>query len=278
MTKWRLLLVAGAVPFVLAGCASRGGVRAGNGALAYAVPAVNPAVYTYSDTTRMEMDVASVDLAARGTVELAFESAAGRLRATARWTDFEGVFVSPNGRVAADESGIEGPLVVGVDGRGRVEVVEAPQLSASMREVLGGPSSMARALFVRLPGRVVQPGATWVDTVRVAEESEGLSSLFEAVVTSTWAGDTAVAGRTLRVIRTRSNVTLDVHGVTQGIEIRQRLTGESNGTVLWDPERRLLVAREEDGVLSGTMELPAMDFHGIAVRSRSRTWLALREE
>src|SRR5690606_4943953 len=151
-------------------------------------------------------------------------------------------------------------------------------LSASMREVLGGPSSMARALFVRLPGRVVQPGATWVDTARVAEESEGLSSMFEAVVTSTWAGDTAVAGRTLRVIRTRSAVRLDVQGVTQGVEIRQRLTGESSGAVLWDAERRLLVAREEDAVLNGTMELPAMGMQGIAVRSRSRTRLALREE
>jgi len=277
MKHWRLLL-ASAVLFVVAGCASRGGVRPADGALAYAVPALNPAVYTYADTTRMDMDLASVDLAARATVELVFEPAPRGLRATARWTDFDGVFVSPNGRVAADESGIEGPLVLGVDGRGRVEVVEAPRLSPAMREVMGGPSAMAQALVVRLPGRVVEPGATWVDTVRVAEESEGLSSMFEAVVTSTWAGDTAVAGRTLRLIRTRSAVTLDVYGVTQGIEIRQRLAGESHGTVLWDPERRLLVAREEDGVLNGTMELPAMDMRGIAVRSRSRTRLALREE
>jgi hypothetical protein len=278
MKHLRLLLLASAVPLVLAGCASRGGVRKDSGALAYAVPAVNPAVYAYSDTTRMDMDFAAVDLAARGTVELAFEPAAEGLRAMARWTEFDGVFASPNGRVRADASGIEGALVLGVDGRGRVEVVEAPRLSASMREVVGGPASMARVLFIRLPGRMVEPGATWIDTVRVAEESEGLSSMFEAVVTSTWAGDTAVAGRTLRVIRTRGVVTLDVQGVTQGIEVRQRLTGESNGTALWDAERRLLVAREEDGVLNGTMELPAMGMRGIAVRSRSRTRLALQEE
>ena len=278
MKRWCLLLLAGAVVLALAGCASRGGVRAGDGALAYAVPAVNPAVYTYSDTTRMDMDIAVVDLAARGTVELAFEPAAEGLRATARWTDLDGVFVSPNGRVGADESGIAGPFVLGVDGRGRVEVVQAPRLSESIREVMGGPATMAYALFVRLPGRAVEPGAVWVDTVRVAEESEGLSSMLEAVVTSTWAGDTAVAGRTLRVIRTRSAVRLDVQGVTQGVEIRQRLTGESSGAVLWDAERRLLVAREEDAVLNGTMELPAMGMQGIAVRSRSRTRLALREE
>lgn len=278
MKRWRLLLLASAVPFALASCASRGGVRAVDGALAYAVPAVNPAVYTYSDTTRMDMDLAAVDLAARATVELAFEPAAGGLRATARWTEFDGVFVSPNGRVGADASGIAGPFVLGVDGRGRVEVVQAPRLSQPMREVMGGPATMAQALFIRLPGRVVEPGATWVDTVRVAEESEGLSSMLEAVVTSTWAGDTAVAGRTLRVIRTRSAVEVDVQGVTQGIEIRQRLTGESNGTVLWDAERRLLVAREEDGALDGAMELPAMGVREIAVRARSRTRLALREE
>ena len=70
MKRWRLLLLASAVPFALASCASRGGVRAVDGALAYAVPAVNPAVYTYSDTTRMDMDLAAVDLAARATVEL----------------------------------------------------------------------------------------------------------------------------------------------------------------------------------------------------------------
>lgn len=278
MKHWRLLLLASAVPLALAGCASRGGVRAGDGALAYAVPAMNPAVYTYSDTTRMDMDIAAVDLAARGTVELSFEPAAEGLRATARWTEFDGVFVSPNGRVGADESGISGPFVLGVDGRGRVKVVEAPRLSAAMREVMGGPATMAQALFIRLPGRVVEPGATWVDTVRVAEESEGLSSMLEAVFTSTWAGDTAVAGRTLRVIRTRGAVKIDVQGVAQGIEIRQRLSGESNGTALWDAQRRLLVAREEEGVLNGTMELPAMDMRGIAVRSRTRTRLALREE
>jgi hypothetical protein len=267
-----------AVSFGLAaaGCASLRGARGGDAALAYGLPPVPAAVYAYADTTVMDVQMAAVEVRSRGTVELAFEPADGGLRATARWVDFEGRLASPQGAVDADESGIEGPFVLSVDERGRVELVDAPRLTDAFRQVAGGPGIMAQALFIRLPGRAVEPGAAWVDTVRVTEEGEGLTSTFEAVVTSTWAGDTIVDGRTLRVIRRAGALSLGVHGVSQGIEIRQSLTGESAGVALWDPERRLLVTREESAELSGTMELPAMGAQGVPVQARTRTRLALQ--
>jgi hypothetical protein len=271
------LAAAASVGLLAAACVSLRGGRAGNDALAYGLPSVPAAVYAYGDTTLMNTQVGAVEVRSRGTVELAFEPAESGFRATARWVDFEGRLASPQGAVDADESGIEGPLVLNVDERGRVELADVPQLTDAFRQVAGAPGIMGQALFIRLPGRVVEPGAEWVDTVRVTEESEGLTSTFQAVVTSTWAGDTIVEERTLRVIRRAGTLSLGVHGVTQGVEIRQSLTGESVGVALWDPERRLLVSREESAELRGTMELPAMGVQGVPVRARTRTRLALQD-
>jgi hypothetical protein len=271
------LAVAASVGLLAAACASLRGGRGEDGALAYGPPAVPAAIYAYGDTTELNTQMGVVEVRSRGTLELAFEPAATGLRATARWVDFEGRLASPQGTVDADESGVEGAFVLNVDERGRVELVDVPRLTEAFRQVAGAPAMMAQGLFIRLPGRPVEPGAMWVDTVRVTEESEGLTSTFQAVVTSTWAGDTVVAERTLRVIRRAGVLSLGVQGVTQGVEIQQSLTGESVGVALWDPERRLLVAREENGELRGTMELPALGAQGVPVRARTRTRLALQD-
>lgn len=68
---------------------------------------------------------------------------------------------------------------------------------------------------------------------------------------------------------------MEVGGASGGVEILQRTSGTLRGTVLWDGERSLLVARWEDGALRGTLELPGMGLAGLPVEGtvRRAVWL-----
>jgi hypothetical protein len=131
-------------------------------------------------------------------------------------------------------------------------------------------------MFVRLPGRAVPSGTSWTDTVSINEETAGMSTAVRSIVISTLRGDTTVAGARLLVIDSNIDATQQVSGNNQGVEVRQNIAGTSNAVTLWDPARGVLVERREEGVLTGTMELPAMGMSGLPVNVRQSQVIRLR--
>ncbi|HUE77430.1 MAG TPA: hypothetical protein VMM83_05765 [Longimicrobiales bacterium] len=248
--------------------------------LQYQLPYPPGAAYTFSDTTEFSIDAGPIGpmvvrSALSGAADVAFHSEAGVLQATVRVPSFSGRFENPNqGVTSADESDIRGVWTVRLEPRGLREVVDSPSLTAAGRAVAAG-ASLIRPLFASLPGRPAGPGAEWVDTVMVTEEAGGVVSRVWSVVTSTLAGDTAVAGTSLLLIRTSTLTQVEVEGSSGGVEILQRMSGTLRGSVLWDGVRSMLVGRWETGALDGTIQLPGMGVSGLPVQGtvRRSVWL-----
>lgn len=252
-------------------CGGGAGAPAPERSLAYGVPGVAP-TYTTNDSMRFRIQAGgmgtmeiAVDYAA--TAQLAFEAAAGDYDVTVTLVAFDGRFSNPMaGSVTADASGVEGPIVVNVSPRGETEMVDVPTTSTAFEQIAGA-ENLVRDFFVRLPDRPVEAGDTWTDTIRTRTDNGQTLTISQSILTATVAGDTAVAGRTLLLIRTSYDNTMNLSGTSGGTEISQRLSGTTTGFFLWDPERGFLVERHEVGSLAGTLDLPGMGIGGMPVEA-----------
>ena len=258
-----------------------GGVRTPTPAgLSYDRPDPDPATYTITDTAVFTIESGlgpmQVTTARAGTAELDFHRWPDDARVVVRFPELRGSFEnSTQGASRVDESDIGGTFVVRLDHDGRVAVTDTPSLSEALLDITG-PEGLVRPLFVHLPGRSVELGDQWVDTVTIVEESGGTRSEVHSVVTSTLAGDTVVAGRRLLRIRTESDGRIEATGVSGGVEIEQRLEGTTVGTVLWDDAAHQLVERVETGELTGTLVLPDVPTDPMAVQAEIRRRVSLR--
>lgn len=263
---------------LFAAACARSGTTAGASpapALAYGVPAAGVLTYVIADTGGFVMEIpgmgpAPVDIQSRVTADLAFAPAGDSLRVTATVTTFDGRFASPAGPpVSAGDAQKPGPAVLHVAPDGDVRLVDVPPFEGALAQITS-PAALYNAFFVRLPGRVAAVGATWTDTLRIDEELSGMRSVMTQVIRSTWARDTVVAGATLALITSDIRTELSIEGVSQGVEIRQSLSGTSSAWALWDPAGRFLVERSEQGETSGTADLPGLGMVDIPVTARSR--------
>lgn len=277
----QILLAVALIAGACGGTAAPGTPDAGAApALAYAAPPV-PLTYEAADSMNLSMDAGpggtvTVSVSAATTAELHYATEGADLLVTVQLTSLDGRTTSsmgPSMTVGNDQ--LPGPGVVRVTPQGEVTVVEEPEMSEVMRQVVGS-QGLFRRYFVPLPGRAVARGASWTDTVRISEDNDGLITNMTSVVRSTWARDTVVGGRTLHLITSEIDNTLHVEGTTQGVQIVQRLTGPGTATTLWDPARSAVVSRMEEGQLSGSTDLPAMGISGMPVNMRTRQHLRLR--
>lgn len=229
--------------------------------LLYEVPDPNPATYTFADTTRLEIrapgyGVMEVATGRRGTAELQFGELGEGLRVDVRITTLDGTFRSGDRRTdAVNADDLAGPIGVSLSSMGRVVVVDTPAVTLALLEV-AGVEGLVRPFFVNLPGRIVEPGARWTDTVTTREEGPEAVTRATSVIVSTLVADTVVGGRRLLRIETRTETAVEVTGESGGVDIEQQLSGTVMGTILWDAESRLLVARTETGSLAGSLVMP----------------------
>ena len=248
------------VPFLLAACASAPPAPPPPPPepLAYGVGVPGSATYVVADTTHFDAQMAQTDIAVRASVALDFAAdTAGALRVTGNVTDLDGRFTNSatGGTMSADESGVRGEFRMVVTREGEIRDFSRPDMTPVVQQVTRS-GDLLRSLFLRVPGRAVPRGFAWTDTIAAEESSEGTTTRTRSVVTSTWTGDTIVGGRTLRVIESTSQNTIDLTGSVQGTSIRQHLEGATTARSLWDAARGLLVWRRSAGTLTGSMELP----------------------
>jgi hypothetical protein len=239
------------------------------------MPAPVAATYQIADTSRVSVQAGpagsvDVDIHLSGTAEMRLEQNGDSVRVTAQMTSFDGSFKNSMGpAIVIGKDDVAGTVIMSVDPRGAFNIVQRAEGSARLRQV-ASIEALYRNLIVRLPAGAVTVGATWTDTITASEVREGVTSSIRTVLTSTYAGDTSVAGRTLHVIRSDATNNLEINGNTQGMPLVQKLEGGSNITTLWDSERRLLVERQESGTLRGGMDMPSMGMSALPVSATSR--------
>jgi hypothetical protein len=276
--RWAVL------PLLAAACSSSGpgSPVPGGAALAYATPTSSPLSYAIADTAVVTMDImgnpVEVNVQNRADVALSLERAADGLSGTLTFESLAGEVNSSMGAgVSLGDADKPGPTAFTVDRRGVVKVTNGPDLSGALAQVLGSSiENLVQRMFLRLPGSVVAPGTSWVDTVSITEEVAGMSTSGRSIVTSTLRGDTTVAGARLLVIDSKIDATQQVSGNNQGVEVRQNVSGTGTAVTFWDPVRGATVEQTEQSVLTGTMELPAMGMSGLPVNVRSRQSIRLR--
>ncbi|MGQ0562706.1 MAG: hypothetical protein ACT443_12630 [Gemmatimonadota bacterium] len=276
--SWLLALV------VLPACASAPPEppRPAGTMLAYALPTPPAATYAFRDSSGFEIRGGAIGeiraiINAAGTAEITYARDTSALKATIRITDFNGSMTNSamGGGPTATEADIEGPAVLTVSASGEPAVVSMPKLGNTIQRV-GVNQSLFRRFFVRLPAERVRAGTVWVDTITISDQTAGSKVDVRDIVTSTFAGDTTANGRTVAIVNTSSQRTLEVSGTNEGVQIAQKLSGTSSGRFLWDPQRNLLVERTETSELSGTFDLPQMGMTGLPVTARGSSRLVLQ--
>ena len=251
-------------------------------AMAYSVHV--PAVFGYvaGDTALIDIDMGGepmgASISARAVYRTALERAEGGVQVTLDIEELRARMSNPAaGPVSADESIVDGPLVFTLDRRGNVTVVSQPEVDASGARFIE-PLTLANTVLPRLPGRSVQPGDAWVDTVRYVGEQSGGTVNSVSVLTYSAVGDTVVDGRSLMSVSFEGTSEQRSDGVITGMDFSQQVTGTVEGWFLWDAQRGLVVSRMSRTDQRGSMDVSVAPMPlSIRVRTTSRLNLQGRD-
>jgi hypothetical protein len=249
-------------------------------ALEYRAPMVEQMLYTVADTATFSVDsgamgVMAVTAAFVGTAHLRLVGEGDHVAGEIRFLSFHGSFdAEPHAVHPVDERDIDGSFTVRIDPRGRYELVDTPRLSQDLLDVASA-ESMVRPLFVYLPARPAAAGDQWVDTVTTVERGDGTVTRARSVITTTLVGDTLVDGRPLLLLRTRAENEIEVAGGSGGVAVRQRMSGVTTGTVVWDDRLHLLIERREEGHLTGTLDMEGTAAGGLPLTAEVRRTVVL---
>lgn len=247
--------------------------------LAYGLPTVTTVTYTVEERSNMDIDAEGQSMQAQGssnmTLGVVFSEASGGVTATMHVREFQATLSNPMGSQSADQEGIEGPVVITLDRTGEATLVEEPAVRGTVAQFFQ-PPRLAYGFFPKLPGRAVESGESWTDTLSF----EGTPGDGEIKVTSVLdyviVGDTVVDGRSLLKITVEGTVDQVGSGQVTGMDFTQSLSGTTSGWFLWDRNRGLLVESRSDGDLRGSMEVSAAPFP-LALRVRQQGQVRLEE-
>lgn len=237
-------------------CIGLGGPPSPDG-LGYRVPSPPAATYHIADTIVVEsrpfQQVREYTTTTAITLGMTFERDSGGVRVIGIPESFEtavrGGIVTRGPPPGLDD--VTGILDFVLNPLGEVDVVSLPELSGPASG-LGRLASLAHELFPRLPDRVVEPGATWVDTVTWSSVGESSEATFTYVHAYTLVGDTLVDGRPLLNITLTGEVAFESSGQVGPRALTSSSSGSVTGLVLWDAERGLPVFAQFRQELEGT--------------------------
>lgn len=248
------------LPFAAACASGSAGGPAPDAALAYSGLSGGTATYVQGDTVEIQIDAGGqfleVSVESFQVMDLAFADAPEGVEVTATIRELDVAASNPMaGTQRADESEIDGPIVWTLTPDGEGTLVRAPEIGGTAAQVVS-PTAIAGTFFLPLPGRPVQPGDTWVDTVSVSGEEAVGEFDAETIYSFTAAGDTVVDGRPLTRVNFLTEDERLSTSVQAGTEVTQDVGGDGEGWYLWDPARNLVVAQYWEGRLRGTMTVP----------------------
>lgn len=263
--------IAAAAATLLSGCASGGpapGEAPADNPYRYDVPTPPTATYRLADTmtTIMTMPQGEMDVAnsSATTIELTFTADSGGVRATGTVSDHSSTMASSMmGNMEMGGDGVSGNLEFVIGPLGEVEMISTPEVPGDGVMPAMPISFDPRALLPRFPGRPLEPGDTWADTVTISADVGGLdlpvpitgTSETTTIYTYALVGDTLVDGRTLQKI-TVSGVITERPSIQQGGEpVGSDMINTVEGYVLWDAERGLVAVADLVRTVDGSVDM-----------------------
>jgi hypothetical protein len=276
----KYLIVAATLLFSLSACAGPSSMGP-DGGLLYQVPEAPELVYLTGDTSNVDIDagaMGSLRMRGTGTATLAmtFERGMEGIQVSATFRELDARLSQPmGGAQTADEGDLEGPVVFTIDEKGHATLVSLPEMKGQSGE-LASPHAIAYQFFPLMPGRAVNPGDMWTDTIHYETEVGQGDVISTTVATYTLVGDTLVEGINLLAISMDGTAEGTVFGVTEGMEVTQVFSGDVTGTVLWDPARSVYVRGSFEQDLSGTVEVPAAGMPPMPLRVRATSHVTLQ--
>lgn len=236
-------------------CVGLGGPPSSDG-LGYRVPSPPTATYHVADTIVVEsrpfQQLREYTTTTAITLRLTFERATGGVRVIGIPESFEaavsGGIVTRGPPAGLDD--VTGTLEFVLNPLGDVDVASLPEVSGTASG-LGRFASIAHEIFPRLPDRVVEPGATWVDTVTWSSARESSEATFTNVHTYTLVGDTMVDGRPVLNIALVGEVAFESSGQVGPSVLTSSSSGSVTGLIPWDAERGLPVSAQYRQELEG---------------------------
>lgn len=272
---------------LLAACGGQGGMEAPapqDVPLAYGVPTTNPVVFASADTMRFTIQIApgqSLEQTIAQKSKLRMQFAPGTtpdsVMVTASYTEFAGS--TENSMTGTQEiplDAVAGQYVFALGPKGDVDVHSSPEIPAEYAS-MGVGDNRLKQFFPRLPGHIVTPGQSWVDTVHVENEEEGAKSTSNAIIHATFMGDTVINGRTVWVINSQTDGQVVIEGETQGMQMRNELHSNSAEVTWWDPARRTLLHSASSGTITGTFSLPAAGMDDIPIEGTTSRRIDLQQ-
>ena len=257
--------------------------QAGRADLRYRAPFPPSVVFVAIDSMTHTVGMPTGDMTTqsfmRSVSELSFAAAEGGADVTAVLTELEGRMTSPMGNMPITASNVA-PVEIrigemGPDPQQVADDMIVPGMGMSPGDIMG--SMKALSALVTLPGRELRIGETWVDTTRTAPAMDDVEADMVVVTHGTYETDSVVAGRSVNVLRIRTDMRMTMGGTIQGMNMTQRMTSSSDEQILWDSSLHLPVSRDAIGTMRTETTLTAQGVT-MVMTGRTRSITSLQPE
>ena len=234
--------------------------------LACALPARAQNSYTstrdtlrFRETTQMRMTLTMP----QGEIPMSMEQSAQlslvRLPGDSARAWFDSLTISgkgPQGEMKPEtDSALKRPFRLGLDARGRVKNVSAPQWPASLTGVTD-LSHQFDDFFLRLPAQPLKVGLAWSDTTALTDSTADRYSRWIRTSDYHVLRDTTVDATPALVISMKQKLGVTISAPIPGQQMRSdaQLHGEEDGYFVFAPKAGRLIGRRREGKLEGPVK------------------------
>lgn len=252
--------------------------RRGRADLRYAPPMPEKLSYVSIDSLDIAIGgLPTGDMSTSGytntRIDVAFTPAGDSVRVRTEVTELTGQMQTPMGTMPVDSKPPRPTeYMLGRKGMNMKQDFNAMG-EMSMQDLLGMARSGAAPLLL-LPGRELERGQAWTDTIRSSGTMETLELQVQMIIRGTYVRDTVVDGRTLNVLDFQNTMTMKSSGTYQGTAVDQNMDVASDERVLWDSARHFVVTRSALAKMTMDTSLPGVGSMRMTGTARSLNRIA----
>jgi hypothetical protein len=213
----------------------------------------------YRETTRMQMTLTMPQGEVPMSMELSATLALVRLPGDSARAWFDSLAISakgPQGEMKPEtDSALKRTFQLGLDARGRVKHVNAPQWPASLQ----GVADLSRQFddfFLRLPSQPLKTGLAWSDTTLQTDSTADRFSRWLRTSDYRVERDTVVGTTPAVVVSVKQKLSATISAPVPNQQMRSdaQLQGDEQGYFVFAPSTGRLIARRREGKMVGPVK------------------------
>lgn len=228
--------------------------QAGRADLRYVSPVPASITYVTTDSSSNSMSGLPTgdrtsDTYMRTVSELVLAQDGAEIEVSAELKELEGKTTTAMGDVRIDADDVP-PATIRLSAHGpdpeAVAMLQPASVTGTSPANIIGSARLFSGL-IRVPGRELVMGGTWVDTVTMSPAVEGQKGDMVVVTHGTYASDTVIAGRDLNVLEIRTEMIMTMSGTVHDVPTSSQVTTTAAERVLWDSGLHYPAARSGIG-------------------------------